>query len=155
MTKTLHLHLKHKWFEQILKGEKTTELRLVDKWPQIATETYHEICLHKSYRPAAPDTRMYFPWNGYKVETITHEEFGPDPVEVFVIALNLGECDHCNEPIHPYQWDWRHEFHQDGCPRSEVDIDEDYDECYCSRPIDTHDHCEAAWQVANYGEVRF
>lgn len=50
--------------------------------------TYDQITVTKGY-PARNDAerRLTFPWCGFTVKTITHEHFGPEPIEVFSIKV--------------------------------------------------------------------
>lgn len=89
--KTLTLHLKAIYFEQIKAGTKTQEFRLrTPYWrKRLEGREYNFVVVTLGY-PARDDTerRLAFPWRGYKVKTIKHEHFGPASVEVF--AINLG-----------------------------------------------------------------
>ncbi len=87
----LPLPLKGVYFDQIKSGEKLEEYRLVtDFWrKRIEGRSYDRIVLTRGY-PAKSDTerRIERPWRGFRKITITHERFGPDPVEVFAIKVN-------------------------------------------------------------------
>lgn len=89
--KTLTLPLKATYFEQIKAGTKTQEFRLrTPYWrKRLEGREYGFVVVTLGY-PARDDAkrRLTFPWQGYKVKTIKHEHFGPEPVEVF--AINLG-----------------------------------------------------------------
>lgn len=86
----LYLPLKAVYFDQIQAGTKPVEYRLrTPYWRRrLEGRTYNGIELTRGYPPAA-DTqhRMRRPWRGYAIETIQHEHFGPDPVEVFAIDV--------------------------------------------------------------------
>jgi hypothetical protein len=86
----LVLHLKRVYFEEIKAGTKTEEYRKVtEHWiKRIERRTYDRVVLLLGY-PARGDEskRIVRPWRGYTRKIITHEHFGPDPVEVFAIRL--------------------------------------------------------------------
>ena len=89
--KTLRLNLKRKWWDQINEGSKKVELRLAtDYWrKRLIRRRYSAIHLCLGYPKAGDELRVIKRrWRGVKLETITHEEFGPDPVEVFVIDVS-------------------------------------------------------------------
>jgi len=85
----LTLVLKGKWWHQINNGEKTEELRLVkDFWSKrLVGREYDEIHLRLGMT-SDPEKNIVRKWKGCKVKTITHEEFGPEPVEVFAIDVS-------------------------------------------------------------------
>ncbi len=86
----LTLHLCRKWWEQIRDGAKKNEYRLCS--PRNATllerRGYDEVHLWLGY-PAKTETdkRLIRKFCVVTRTTITHEHFGPDPVEVFDIKL--------------------------------------------------------------------
>lgn len=86
----LRLNLKGKWWRQIESGEKTCELRrATDRWrKRLVGRVYDEVHLWLGY-PKGTDTnkRLIRKWKGIARETVLHEEFGPEPVDVFVIML--------------------------------------------------------------------
>lgn len=89
--RTLHLVLKREYFEAIRDGRKLEEYRLYEAYwrKRIEGREYDQIVLTLGY--AARDDaqrRMMLPWRGYTVKTITHEHFGPEPVEVFAISVS-------------------------------------------------------------------
>ncbi|MES2973423.1 MAG: ASCH domain-containing protein [Pseudomonadota bacterium] len=87
---TLHLSLKGEYFDAIRSGAKVLEYRLrTPYWrKRLEGRAYTEIVLTKGY-PARDDAerRLYLPWRGFHVTTITHPHFGPDPVEVYAIEV--------------------------------------------------------------------
>ena len=90
--RVLHLNLKGKWFDLIASGEKTEELRRATvRWKRrLAGRDYDEIHLKRGY-PAKADyatKRLIRKWTGVTKRTIVHEEFGGDPVEVYVIDVS-------------------------------------------------------------------
>lgn len=89
--KILKLNLKRQWWEQIRDGVKTSELRLVnDYWTKrLVGKEFDIIELCLGYPKKGDMDRIFYRhWNGFTIETITHEEFGPDPVEVFAIDVH-------------------------------------------------------------------
>ena len=96
--KILRLNLKRKWWEQIRDGVKTTELRLAnDYWrKRLVGRVYDEIHLCLGYPKKGDDSRVLKrKWRSIAMETVLHEEFGDEPVEVFVIevGINSKKCE--------------------------------------------------------------
>lgn len=86
----LRLNLKRKWWEQIRDGEKTVELRLAtDYWrKRLVGQVYDEIHLCLGYPKAGDvDKVLRRKWRMIAKETVIHPEFGPNPVDVFVIDV--------------------------------------------------------------------
>ena len=85
---TLYLPLKREYFEQIRDRTKPEEYRLCTSYwsKRLQRRNYDQICFTLGY-PAKGDMsrRVYRKWRGYSIKKITHEHFGPDPVEVFAI----------------------------------------------------------------------
>lgn len=89
--KILTLHLKARWWHQIASGQKTVELRLQnDYWrKRLVGRQYDEIHLWQGYPPKTQtDKLLRRQWQLVAVETLQHEEFGPHPVNVFVIDVS-------------------------------------------------------------------
>lgn len=88
--RVLTLPLKGEYFDAIQAGTKPEEFRLVTPyWRQrLEGRTYDRIELTKGY-PKRDDRsrRLTLPWQGYRVTTLTHPHFGPEPVEVFAINV--------------------------------------------------------------------
>jgi len=88
----LTLRLKAKWWNQIKDGTKTVELRLATEYwrKRLFGKTYDEIHLWLGY-PKATDTSKLLrrKWRLVALETVRHEEFGPEPVEV--ICIDVGQ----------------------------------------------------------------
>jgi hypothetical protein len=90
MAGDLVLHLKREYFDQIKKGEKTEEYRLVtDYWTKrIEGRGYKFVVLLCGYPPREDGSRRIVrTWKGYTRKTITHPHFGDKPVDVFAIQL--------------------------------------------------------------------
>lgn len=91
MTRTLTLPLKGEYFDQIKAGTKREEFRLVTPYwrRRLEGRTYHCIELTRGYPTRDDGTRrLVLPWKGYRITTITHPHFGPDPVEVYAIDVS-------------------------------------------------------------------
>ena len=88
---TLVLPLKATYFDQIAAGRKPDEFRLATAYwhKRLTGRTYDRIVLTKGYPPRSDTSRrMELPWRGCRLTSITHEFFGPNPVEVFAIAVS-------------------------------------------------------------------
>lgn len=88
---TLTLPLKREYFDAIKSGEKKFEYRLYTAFwgTRLISKHFDKIVLTLGY-PKRGDRgrRIERPWRGYKVEIITHPEFGDEPVRVFAIRVN-------------------------------------------------------------------
>ena len=88
--RVLTLPVKAIYFDRIKAGIKTEEYRLTTPFwaKRIRFKHFDAVVITLGY-PARDDAerRLTFPWSGYEVKTITHEHFGPEPVEVFAINL--------------------------------------------------------------------
>jgi hypothetical protein len=92
----LHLHVKTCYFEQIVAGTKREEYRLhTGYWVKRLVElpsgnqrAFDAVVIHNAYKPGLPNL-IEFPWRGWTLKGITHPHFGPDPVTVFAIKLDL------------------------------------------------------------------
>lgn len=94
MTKNLMLYLKHKWFEQIAVGTKLAEYRLATNFWRKRLSGLEigksRIMLYDGWpdkHKIGTDKYLEFPFTGFLEETITHPEFGQEPVRVFAIYL--------------------------------------------------------------------
>ena len=89
--RTLTLPLKGIYFDQIKRGEKLREFRLATPFWQrrLRGRKYDQLILTRGY-PARDDAERHLvlPWRGYRMETLQHEHFGPEPVEVFAIDVS-------------------------------------------------------------------
>lgn len=97
---TLTLPMKGAYFDQIKAGSKPFEYRLrTPYWDKrMAKAPFRRLVLTRGY-PKAGDAerRMVLPWRGYVFDTLTHEHFGPYPVEVYCIIV--GEIGDQEGPI--------------------------------------------------------
>lgn len=86
----LTLRMKAKWWDQIASGEKTVEFRrATDYWrKRLVGRHYDEIHLWKGYPPKTDTTKLLRrKWELIAAERLLHEEFGPEPVDVFCISV--------------------------------------------------------------------
>ena len=89
---SLFLRVKKKYFDQIKSGEKTEEYRLANSYwnGRIIGKHFEKVVIvhgfpsNKGYNET---NYMEFPWKGYEIRTIQHDEFGKEPVNVFAIKL--------------------------------------------------------------------
>lgn len=92
MTATLTLALKATYFDAIASGIKPEEYRLVTPYwtKRLEGRTYDEIVLTRGY-PRRDDRsrRLVMPWRGCQRKIIQHPHFGPSPVEVYAIAVQV------------------------------------------------------------------
>ena len=88
--KQLILHLKAKYFNQILSGEKKEEYRIYNEYwkKRLLNCEYEKIVICSGY-PKNDDLnkRLEFPWNGFTLKRIIHKEFGEFPAIVFALKL--------------------------------------------------------------------
>ena len=88
--KTLTLPLKGEYFDAIKAGTKPEEYRAATAYwrKRLVGQHFDRIELMRGY-PKRGDSsrRLVLPWKGYRLTTITHPHFDPDPVEVFAIDV--------------------------------------------------------------------
>ena len=87
----LTLRVRRKYFEQMKSGEKKHEYRKITPYytarlanPNLKTV---EITIGYPSPEREPEKFLLFKWDGYGTTTITHEEFGNTPEEVYDIFL--------------------------------------------------------------------
>lgn len=89
----LQLAVKGEYFDAMIRGEKTEEYRLCnDYWnKRIMFREYDRLIITKGY-PKRDDSsrRIDAPYEGYEIKAITHPHFGPEPVKVFAIKVNIN-----------------------------------------------------------------
>lgn len=87
----LILPVKRIYFEQAKAGIKFFEYRLrTPYWKKrLEGRTYDRAIMTLGY-PSRDDheRRLVRPYRGYELQTITHEHFGPGPVDVYAIRVN-------------------------------------------------------------------
>lgn len=87
----LHLNLKARYFQQIRDNEKPEEYRHAsDYWKKrLLNRTYGRVIIKSGYPSNNQTDRIcYRRWNGCTEQTITHAEFGPQPVNVIAIDVS-------------------------------------------------------------------
>lgn len=88
----LQLAVNGEYFDQMKRGEKVEEYRLVNPYwgNRIFGRQYDRLVITRGY-PKREDLskRIDVPYDGYEVKVITHPHFGPDPVKVFAIKVNI------------------------------------------------------------------
>ncbi|HDT5217382.1 TPA: ASCH domain-containing protein [Enterobacter roggenkampii] len=88
----LQLAVNGEYFDQMKAGEKTEEYRLVTSFwsKRILARNYDRLIITRGY-PKRDDAskRIDVPYAGYEVKVITHPHFGPEPVKVFAIKVNI------------------------------------------------------------------
>ncbi len=88
--KVLHLNLKSKYWDEIKAGEKDWEYRLMTPYwlKRLVNINYDAICIKKGYPKGDDYSRMIWKvFNGYKLITLNHPEFGEDDKKVFAIDV--------------------------------------------------------------------
>ncbi|EAN0774344.1 ASCH domain-containing protein [Salmonella enterica] len=89
----LQLAVKGEYFDAMIRGEKTEEYRLVNPYwgRRIHGKDYDRLIITRGY-PKRDDMskRIDIPYDGYEIKVITHPHFGPCPVKVFAIKVNIG-----------------------------------------------------------------
>ena len=89
--KTLYLPLKYPYFMAIFSGVKKAEYRLYNNYwrKRIEGKDFDRIVLTSGYpRKDEEHRHITRPWRGYAIETITHPQFGENPVRVFAINVH-------------------------------------------------------------------
>ncbi len=96
----LQLAVNGEYFDQMKRGEKVEEYRLVNKYwqkrlfhgyEQNLPKQYERLIITRGY-PKRDDAskRIDVPYTGCEVKVITHPHFGPEPVKVFAIKVNIN-----------------------------------------------------------------
>lgn len=88
----LVLPLKAEYFNAIKAGTKSEEFRLKTPFwrKRLEGKTFARVVLTLGY-PSSSDSekRLVLPWRGMRETTITHPHFGPEPVEVYAINVQV------------------------------------------------------------------
>lgn len=98
MSTTLTIPVAGRYFDQIRAGAKPEEYRLRSPFwrKRLVGREYRRLVLTRGYPKGGGVegvTRLTLPWAGYSERTITHEFFGPQPVEVFAIRTDSGQIE--------------------------------------------------------------
>jgi len=94
--KTLTLHIKRKWFEQIRDGIKTVEFRRCSNYwtKRLDGLEYDVIHLYCGYPKRGDVSRLLArKWNGCVKTKIQHPEFGNYQVDVYAIDVSQKVCE--------------------------------------------------------------
>lgn len=90
--KNLQLAVNGEYFDQMKRGEKVEEYRLVnDYWKKrLINREYDRLIITKGY-PKRDDAsrRIDVKYKGCQIKTITHPHFGNQPVMVFAIKVDI------------------------------------------------------------------
>ena len=89
--KTLHLHIKKKYWDRVKNGIKIEEYRLHNIYwsKRLIGKDYGEIQYHLGYPKKGDRSRtLKFGWNGYDEDFITHELFNNKKEFCFIISLS-------------------------------------------------------------------
>ena len=92
MVADLQLAVNGEYFDAMKRGEKTEEYRLVNPYwgRRLFGRDYDRLIITRGYpRKDDESRRLVMPYDGYEIKTITHKHFGPDPVKVYAIKINL------------------------------------------------------------------
>lgn len=88
----LHLNLKAEYFDAIKAGTKLFEYRRrTPFWKKIIEDKeFDQVHVKCGYPKRDDGDRILVrKWKGYYIETITHPHFGPDPIEVYAIRVDI------------------------------------------------------------------
>ncbi|EEW6789640.1 ASCH domain-containing protein [Escherichia coli] len=88
----LQLAVNGEYFDAMKRGEKIEEYRLVNAYwgRRLFGRDYDRLIITRGYpRKDDASRRLVMPYGGYEIKTITHKHFGPDPVKVYAIKINL------------------------------------------------------------------
>lgn len=91
MDNVLHLNLKGIYFDEIKTGAKSHEFRIVNNYwsKRLVGRNYSHILIKRGYPKRGDSSKeILLPYLGYEIKTITHQQFGPEPVDVFAIKVN-------------------------------------------------------------------
>ena len=83
--KILHIHVKKRYWELARQGVKEEEYRLIKPYwtKRLVGKNYTLIYYYLGYT----DKKRIFRYDGYKIKTILHLEFGNKPTKVYALSL--------------------------------------------------------------------
>lgn len=91
----LQLAVNGEYFDQMKRGEKTEEYRLYNEYwekrfSRSMSDGFDRLIITRGY-PKKEDSsrRIDIPYRGFVIKTITHPHFGPEPVKVFAIKVEI------------------------------------------------------------------
>lgn len=90
----LIFHVRKEYFDKIKNNEKKVEYRLFNNYWKIRLEDkkFDNVIIQLGYpKTFEKDKTLKFKYQGYKIETIIHKEFGSKPVKVFAIELEKNK----------------------------------------------------------------
>lgn len=90
----LYLNLRGEYFDQIKAGEKILEYRLDNEYWQkrLVLRDYDRLIIRRGYpQRDDADKTLVMSYRGFFCQSIRHDHFGPDPVEVFSIHCDYRE----------------------------------------------------------------
>ncbi len=93
--RVLRLNLKRKWWQQIRDGKKHCEMRRVTPYwkKRIGGKCFDVVELCDGYPKRGDKSRVLSRrWTLTAKETVVHEAFGGDPVEVYVIGFSKEQA---------------------------------------------------------------
>ncbi len=80
----LHIHVRYIYYDLAEKGIKEEEYRAIKPyWTKRLNKSYDLIYYWRAYT----NKKLIFKYDGKKVITIVHKEFGNKPVEVYALSL--------------------------------------------------------------------
>lgn len=88
----LQMAVNGEYFDAMKCGEKTEEYRLVNAYwgRRLFGRDYDRLIITRGYPRKDDDSRrLVMQYAGYEIKTITHKHFGPEPVKVYAIKINL------------------------------------------------------------------
>lgn len=89
----LQLAVNGEYFDQMKSGEKKFEYRILNEYwrKRLVDRDYDRLIITRGYpRKDDADRRIDIPYDGYEIKVITHPHFGPEPVKVFAIKVNIN-----------------------------------------------------------------
>ena len=86
--KVLHIHVKKKYWNLVKQGVKEEEYRLIK--PYWTTRLVGKVYTLIYYYCGYTKKKRVFRYDGYKIKTILHLEFGDKPIKVYAISLRKG-----------------------------------------------------------------
>lgn len=89
----LQMAVNGEYFDQMKRGEKKHEYRLVNEYwrKRLVNREYDRLIITRGYpRADDADRRIDVPYRGYKLQSLTHKHFGDAPVDVFAIEVCIN-----------------------------------------------------------------
>ncbi|MEL7628729.1 ASCH domain-containing protein [Pectobacterium aroidearum] len=89
----LQIAVNGEYFDAMKRGEKTEEYRLVNPYwgRRLFGRDYDRLIITRGYpRKDDESRRIDIPYDGFEIKVITHKHFGPNPVKVYAIKVNIA-----------------------------------------------------------------